>query len=309
MSRRARSARRRRGHPPRMAGGRHPPRDPGRLALGPPAAPARPQGRHHIQELDPARSRGGPDRAAAARGAGHRQPDPPAVLGKIATTVDVVSGGRLVLGIGVGGTHQPSGAGGVAGENPAVAEYEAYGLTLVPPAEGIARLAESADILRRMWTEHVFDHEGRHYRLRGTRNEPKPVQRPAPPPAADRRLGNPAAEAGRRAGRHLEHPRAAAQPRRVHRRSGAGAGGALRRHRPPSAGDHPLRTDRGLLRRSRRHPRDGRRTRGHRCEPCRPRRAGALSAGRRAMGRGRDHRAGRRAAPRHGRRPPSPQGL
>ncbi|WP_369265666.1 LLM class flavin-dependent oxidoreductase [Streptomyces sp. R35] len=61
---------------------------------------------------------------------------PPAVLGKIATT-----------------THQPSGAGGIVGENPAIAEYEAYGLTLVPPAEGIARLTETVDILRRMWTQ------------------------------------------------------------------------------------------------------------------------------------------------------------
>ncbi|KAA2261207.1 LLM class flavin-dependent oxidoreductase [Solihabitans fulvus] len=105
----------------------------------------------------------------------------PAVLGKIANTVDVVSDGRLVMGLGVGGTHQPAGAGGIAGPNPAVEEYEAYGLTLVPPAEGIARLAETITILRRMWTEDVFDFDGRYYRLRGTRNEPKPVQRPGPP--------------------------------------------------------------------------------------------------------------------------------
>ncbi|MGV9886439.1 LLM class flavin-dependent oxidoreductase [Streptomyces sp. NPDC003395] len=106
---------------------------------------------------------------------------PPALLGKMASTLDVISGGRLVLGIGVGGTHQPPGAGGIAGPNPALAEYAAYGLDLVPPAEGIARLAETAEILKLMWTEDVFDHEGRHYRLKGTRNEPKPVQRPGPP--------------------------------------------------------------------------------------------------------------------------------
>ncbi|MFF9132370.1 LLM class flavin-dependent oxidoreductase [Streptomyces sp. NPDC014806] len=106
---------------------------------------------------------------------------PPALLGKMASTLDVISGGRLVLGIGVGGTHQPPGAGGIAGPNPALAEYAAYGLDLVPPAEGIARLAETAEILKLMWTEDVFDYQGRHYRLKGTRNEPKPVQLPGPP--------------------------------------------------------------------------------------------------------------------------------
>ena len=86
----------------------------------------------------------------------------PAVLGKIATTVDVISRGRLVMGLGVGGTHQPPGAGGVAGDNPAAAEYDAYGLALVPPSEGIARLAETIAILRRMWTEEVFDFHGKY---------------------------------------------------------------------------------------------------------------------------------------------------
>ncbi|WP_042406741.1 LLM class flavin-dependent oxidoreductase [Streptacidiphilus carbonis] len=105
----------------------------------------------------------------------------PAVLGKIATTVDVISSGRLVMGLGVGGTHQPTGAGGITGENPAVAEYEAYGLPLVPPAEGIARLAETIAILKHMWTEEVFDFHGHYYTLKGNRNEPKPVQQPGPP--------------------------------------------------------------------------------------------------------------------------------
>lgn len=97
----------------------------------------------------------------------------PAVLGKMASTVDVISGGRLVLGIGVGATalDRPR-------QEIAVREYEAYGLPLVSPDDGIARLDETCAILRRMWTEDVFDFHGRHFRLLGCVNEPKPVRRP-----------------------------------------------------------------------------------------------------------------------------------
>ncbi|MFF7331383.1 LLM class flavin-dependent oxidoreductase [Streptomyces sp. NPDC008150] len=99
----------------------------------------------------------------------------PAHLGKIATTVDAISHGRLIMGLGVGGTQQPE------GPNPAVAEYAAYGLSLPRPAEGLARLTETITILRRMWTEETFDHDGPFTVLRGTRNGPGPV-RPGGPP-------------------------------------------------------------------------------------------------------------------------------
>ncbi|MEU4083993.1 LLM class flavin-dependent oxidoreductase [Streptomyces aureus] len=99
----------------------------------------------------------------------------PAHLGKIATTVDAISGGRLVMGLGVGGTRQPD------GPNPAVAEFAAYGFPLPSPAEGLARLTETITILRRMWTEEVFDHDGPFTTLRGTRNGPGPA-RPGGPP-------------------------------------------------------------------------------------------------------------------------------
>jgi alkanesulfonate monooxygenase SsuD/methylene tetrahydromethanopterin reductase-like flavin-dependent oxidoreductase (luciferase family) len=101
---------------------------------------------------------------------------PPAVLAKMAATVDHISSGRLILGLGVGGTRQPDGV-----ANPAVREYEAYGLPLVAPAVGIGRLAEACAIVRRMWTGEVFDFVGRHYRLTGAVCQPPPVQRPGPP--------------------------------------------------------------------------------------------------------------------------------
>jgi alkanesulfonate monooxygenase SsuD/methylene tetrahydromethanopterin reductase-like flavin-dependent oxidoreductase (luciferase family) len=106
---------------------------------------------------------------------------PPAVLGKIASTLDVISDGRLIMGLGAGGTHQPAGLSGIAGPNPALEEYAAYGLTLVPPGEGVDRLRETIEILRRMWTEDEFDFHGRYYQLERNRNEPKPIQSAGPP--------------------------------------------------------------------------------------------------------------------------------
>jgi alkanesulfonate monooxygenase SsuD/methylene tetrahydromethanopterin reductase-like flavin-dependent oxidoreductase (luciferase family) len=101
---------------------------------------------------------------------------PPTLLGKMAATVDVISGGRLTLGIGVGATAMH-----VEGQELAEREFRAYGLPLLPPAEGRERLAEACGVFRRMWTEEVFDHDGPYLTLRGMRCEPKPVQRPGPP--------------------------------------------------------------------------------------------------------------------------------
>lgn len=98
---------------------------------------------------------------------------PPAVLAKMAATVDVISGGRMVLGLGVGATDHPR-----PGQELAVREYRAYGLPLPPPAEGVGRLAESCALIHRMWTEKIFDFPGRYYRLAGVRCEPKPLRRP-----------------------------------------------------------------------------------------------------------------------------------
>jgi alkanesulfonate monooxygenase SsuD/methylene tetrahydromethanopterin reductase-like flavin-dependent oxidoreductase (luciferase family) len=98
---------------------------------------------------------------------------PPAMLAKIAATVDVVSGGRLEFGIGVG--SRP-------GHPLARREYEAHGLPFRDAADAVASLAEACTVIRRLWTEdEPFDFDGAHLHLRGAFCNPKPLQRPHPP--------------------------------------------------------------------------------------------------------------------------------
>jgi alkanesulfonate monooxygenase SsuD/methylene tetrahydromethanopterin reductase-like flavin-dependent oxidoreductase (luciferase family) len=98
---------------------------------------------------------------------------PPAVLAKIATTVDIVSGGRLDFGIGAG--SRPS--------HPlAKREYDAHGLPFHDAAHAVASLAEACTVIRRLWTSaEPFDFQGTHLRLTGAFGNPVPVQRPHPP--------------------------------------------------------------------------------------------------------------------------------
>jgi alkanesulfonate monooxygenase SsuD/methylene tetrahydromethanopterin reductase-like flavin-dependent oxidoreductase (luciferase family) len=98
---------------------------------------------------------------------------PPAMLAKIATTVDIVSGGRLDFGIGVG--SRP--------DHPlARREYVAHGLPFHDTAHAVASLAEACRVIRRLWTEEEpFDFHGTHHHLTGAFGNPKPVQRPHPP--------------------------------------------------------------------------------------------------------------------------------
>jgi alkanesulfonate monooxygenase SsuD/methylene tetrahydromethanopterin reductase-like flavin-dependent oxidoreductase (luciferase family) len=98
---------------------------------------------------------------------------PPAMLAKIATTVDIVSGGRLDFGIGAG--SRPS--------HPlARREYEAHGLPFHDFSDSVDSLAEALTVVRRLWTEtEPFDFTGAHVQLTGALGSPKPLQRPHPP--------------------------------------------------------------------------------------------------------------------------------
>jgi alkanesulfonate monooxygenase SsuD/methylene tetrahydromethanopterin reductase-like flavin-dependent oxidoreductase (luciferase family) len=99
----------------------------------------------------------------------------PTLLAKMAATTDIIASGRLVFGLGAGGSR-------VGGGNPAVREFEAYGVPLVAPGEAVRDLAQSCAVIRRMWTEdEPFDFDGHSLHLKGAVCEPKPVQRPHPP--------------------------------------------------------------------------------------------------------------------------------
>jgi alkanesulfonate monooxygenase SsuD/methylene tetrahydromethanopterin reductase-like flavin-dependent oxidoreductase (luciferase family) len=98
---------------------------------------------------------------------------PPAMLAKIATTVDIVSGGRLDFGIG-------------AGSRPSVPiarrEYEAHGLPYHDFQHSVEDLADACTVIRRLWTSTApFDFHGTHLDLTGAFGNPKPVQQPYPP--------------------------------------------------------------------------------------------------------------------------------
>src|SRR5579871_1405920 len=90
----------------------------------------------------------------------------PAVLAKMAATIDVVSGGRLDFGIGAGIY---------------AAEHAAYGFPFYTHSERLDRLEESCELIRRMWTEPAPSFAGQYYQIQDAYCEPRPVQRPHPP--------------------------------------------------------------------------------------------------------------------------------
>ncbi|GAB4321923.1 MAG: LLM class F420-dependent oxidoreductase [Dehalococcoidia bacterium] len=87
----------------------------------------------------------------------------PALLANIAATLDVITGGRVEMGIGAGWWEM---------------EYHAYGYDYPHVAARIRALEESVQILKRLWTEHRATFEGRSYTIKDALCEPKPVQEP-----------------------------------------------------------------------------------------------------------------------------------
>jgi alkanesulfonate monooxygenase SsuD/methylene tetrahydromethanopterin reductase-like flavin-dependent oxidoreductase (luciferase family) len=96
-------------------------------------------------------------------GNGYRHPG---VLAKMAVTVDHLSAGRLVMGIGAGGDDYAD---------------TMLGLAARPAPERIGRLDEACQVLKLLWTEEVATFTGVHYRLEQAVSDPKPIQRPHPP--------------------------------------------------------------------------------------------------------------------------------
>src|SRR6266540_41453 len=140
----------------------------------------------------------------------------PATLAKQLTTLDVLSRGRLDVGLGIGWSRQ---------------EYAAVG---VPYQRRGARAEEFIAALQALWTREVVEFHGDFYQIPRSRVEPKPVQRPHPPllpGGAALRLPRPAAgSAGRRPGAAAAHRLLRRDPPRPRRSPRAGRDRGLPRH-------------------------------------------------------------------------------
>jgi F420-dependent oxidoreductase-like protein len=89
----------------------------------------------------------------------------PAVLAKMAAQVDIISGGRLLLGLGSGWQEN---------------EHQAYGIPYYTMRERLERLDEACQVLKLLWTQRRSDFKGRYYQLSDAPLDPKPVQVPHP---------------------------------------------------------------------------------------------------------------------------------
>ena len=88
---------------------------------------------------------------------------PPSYLAKVAASIDVISGGRLEMGIGAGWYEH---------------EHDGYGYPFLKPSERIGMLREGVEIMKAMWTEDEVNYDGKYYQLKGAISQPKPLQDP-----------------------------------------------------------------------------------------------------------------------------------
>ncbi len=96
-------------------------------------------------------------------GAGYRYP---AILAKMAATVDQVSRGRLILGMGAGWLER---------------EFVAYGIPFYTKGGRAKRLVEAVEVVKQLFTQERSTYNGKYFTLKDAPCEPKPVQRPHPP--------------------------------------------------------------------------------------------------------------------------------
>ena len=90
----------------------------------------------------------------------------PGLLAKLVTTLDVLSEGRAMLGIGAAWNEH---------------ESRGLGLPFPPTAERFERLEEALQICLQMWSDDDGPYDGKHYQLERTLNSPQPLTRPHPP--------------------------------------------------------------------------------------------------------------------------------
>ncbi len=90
----------------------------------------------------------------------------PVLTAKMVATLDVISGGRITLGIGAGGSGSDTRAGG---------------LSFPSTRQRCEMLEESVQIIRMLWTESSVAFDGHHYSIAGASVRPKPLQQPTPP--------------------------------------------------------------------------------------------------------------------------------
>jgi F420-dependent oxidoreductase-like protein len=90
----------------------------------------------------------------------------PSILAKMGATLDVLSKGRLIMGIGAGWNEQ---------------ESKAYGIPFPSTKERFRRLEEAVQVIRKMWTEERASFDGQFYKIHDAYCNPKPLQKPHPP--------------------------------------------------------------------------------------------------------------------------------